>query len=155
MESGNRINVLYVDDESHNLYVFKANFRLDYNVFIAPSATEGLKILHEQEIHVIITDQRMPDTTGVEFLASIIPQFPDPVRILLTGYSDIGAVIDAVNKGQIFHYLSKPWDDKNLRDVIEKSYQLYMARKDDQYKIDHLLRTNEQLEFHLRQSLLS
>ena len=121
MESKNRINVLYVDDESHNLYVFKANFRLDYNVFIAPSASEGLKILHDQEIHVIITDQRMPETTGVEFLASIIPQFPDPVRILLTGYSDIGAVIEAVNKGQIFHYLSKPCDDQNLREVIEKS----------------------------------
>jgi response regulator RpfG family c-di-GMP phosphodiesterase len=155
MESKNRINVLYVDDESHNLYVFKANFRLDYNVFIAPSASEGLKILHDQEIHVIITDQRMPETTGVEFLASIIPQFPDPVRILLTGYSDIGAVIEAVNKGQIFHYLSKPWDDENLREVIEKAYELYTARKQEQEKVDQLLKTNEQLEFHLRQSLLS
>ncbi len=155
MESKNRINVLYVDDESHNLYVFIANFRLDYNVFIAPSASEGLKILHEQEIHVIITDQRMPETTGVEFLASIIPHFPDPVRILLTGYSDIGAVIEAVNKGQIFHYLSKPWDDKNLREVIEKAYELYMARKAEQEKVDKLQKTNEQLEFHIRQSLLS
>jgi YesN/AraC family two-component response regulator len=124
-------------------------------VFIAPSASEGLKILHSQEIHVIITDQRMPETTGVEFLASIIPLFPDPVRILLTGYSDIGAVIEAVNKGQIFHYLSKPWDDHNLREVIEKAYELYKGRKEEQEKVDQLLKTNEQLEFHLRQSLLS
>jgi len=155
MKSENRINVLYVDDESHNLYVFKANFRLDYNVFIAASASEGLQILHQQEIHVIITDQRMPETTGVEFLASIIPNFPDPIRILLTGYSDIGAVIDAVNKGQIFQYLSKPWEEKHLRDVIEKAYQLYTARQEEQKKVESLEKANGQLEFHLRQSLLS
>ncbi len=155
MESQNRINVLYVDDELHNLYVFKANFRLDYNVFVASSANEGLKILHEQEIHVIITDQRMPETTGVEFLSSIIPLFPDPTRILLTGYSDIGAVIDAVNKGQIFQYLSKPWDDANMREVIGKAYELYSTRREEKNKVQSLEKTNRQLEFHLRQSLLS
>lgn len=155
MEPENRINVLYVDDESHNLYVFKANFRLDYNVFVASSASEGLKILHEQDMHVIITDQRMPDVTGVEFLSSVIPLFPDPVRILLTGYSDIGAVIDAVNKGQIFQYLSKPWDDANMRQVIGKAYELYSSRKAGKDKVQSLEKTNEQLEFHLRQSLLS
>lgn len=155
METEKKINILYVDDESHNLYVFKASFRFDYHVFIASSPDEGLKILSEQEIHVLITDQRMPEKTGVEFLASILDQFPDPIRILLTGYSDIGAVIDAVNKGQIFQYLSKPWDEKQLREVIEKAYELYVSRKQNQIMVDNLLKTNEQLEFHLRQSLLS
>jgi FixJ family two-component response regulator len=60
-----------------------------------------------------------------------------------------------VNKGQIFHYLSKPWDDQNLREVIEKAYELYVARKEENEKVNELLKTNEQLEFHLRQSLLS
>ncbi len=155
MEIEKHINVLYVDDEPHNLNLFKAGFRMEFNVFTAISAENGLKILGEQEIHVIITDQRMPEMTGVEFLTSIIPVFPDPLRILLTGYSDIDAVVEAVNKGQIFHYLNKPWDEEQLRGIIEKAYGIYMDRKKNQQMMDSLVKTNDQLEFHLRQSLLS
>ncbi len=155
METDRIINVLYVDDELHNLSLFKAGFRMEFNVFTAISAEEGLNILSEKEIHVIITDQRMPGMTGVEFLASIIPVFPDPVRILLTGYSDIDAVIEAVNKGQIFQYLNKPWDEDQLRAIIEKAYGIYDERKKNKEMMDTLEKTNDQLEFHLRQSLLS
>ena len=94
---------MYVDDERHNLTAFKAAFRRDFNVFIAESAEEGINILQQNIIHVILSDQRMPKMTGIEFFESILPIFPDPIRILITGYTDINAVIDAINR-QLSHY---------------------------------------------------
>jgi response regulator RpfG family c-di-GMP phosphodiesterase len=150
-----QINVLYVDDEVHNLNSFKAGFRRLFNVFTAESASEGLKVIETEEIHVIITDQRMPVMTGIEFLESIIPMYPDPIRILLTGYADINAVIDAINKGQVYRYIQKPWMDEDLRINIEKAFEIYMLRKENRELTEKLLVANEQLEFLLRQNLLS
>ena len=149
------ISVLYVDDELHNLNSFKAGFRRLFNVFTADSALEGRKILEKENIHVIITDQRMPVTTGIEFLESIIPDFPDPIRILLTGYADINAVIDAINKGQVYKYIQKPWMNEDLRINIENAYEIYALRKENRDLTQQLLRANDQLEFLLRQNLLS
>src|SRR5437899_9131593 len=109
------VNILYIDDEIHNLNAFRASFRRLYNVFIAESAEEGKIILEKNDIHIIITDQRMPKITGIEFLESIIKKYPDPIRMLLTGYSDITAVVDAINKGQVYRYISKPWNDEELK----------------------------------------
>ncbi|WP_432709926.1 response regulator [Pedobacter sp.] len=150
-----QINVLYVDDEVHNLNSFKAGFRRMFTVFTAESAAEGLKVIETEEIHVIITDQRMPVMTGIEFLESIIPMYPDPIRILLTGYADINAVIDAINKGQVYRYIQKPWMDEDLRINIEKAFEIYMLRKENRELTEKLLVANEQLEFLLRQNLLS
>jgi response regulator RpfG family c-di-GMP phosphodiesterase len=151
------IGILYVDDEVNNLSSFKATFRRYYNIYTASSADEGRKVLEENsaDIEIIITDQRMPETTGVEFLASIVDKYSDTIRILLTGYSDIQAVIDAVNKGQIYQYISKPWDEQQLKMVIEKAYEVYRLRAENKQLIKSLLRANEQLEFLLRQRLLS
>ena len=155
MNSETLINVLYVDDEVHNLNSFKAGFRRKFNVFTAESAVEGRKILEKELIHVIITDQRMPVTTGIEFLESIIPDFPDPIRILLTGYADINAVIDAINKGHVYKYIQKPWMDEDLRINIEKAFEIYSLRKENRELTEALLVANNQLEFLLRQNLLS
>ncbi|WP_158795762.1 response regulator [Pedobacter sp. L105] len=155
MNSDTLINVLYVDDEVHNLNSFKAGFRRKFNVFTAESAVEGRKVLDSELIHVIITDQRMPVTTGIEFLESIIPDYPDPIRILLTGYADINAVIDAINKGQVYKYIQKPWMDEDLRINIEKAYEIYSLRKENRELTEALLVANKQLEFLLRQNLLS
>jgi len=155
MNSDTSINVLYVDDEVHNLNSFKAGFRRKFNIFTAESAVEGRKVLETELIHVIITDQRMPVTTGIEFLESIIPDFPDPIRILLTGYADINAVIDAINKGQVYKYIQKPWMDEDLRINIEKAYEIYALRKENKELTEALLVANKQLEFLLRQNLLS
>jgi len=149
------ISVLYVDDETHNLNSFKAGFRRLFNVFTAVSAAEGRKILETESIQIIITDQRMPVMTGIEFLESIIPDFPDPIRILLTGYADINAVIDAINKGQVYKYIQKPWMDEDLRINIEKAYEIYALRKENRELTEQLLLANKQLEFLLRQNLLS
>jgi response regulator RpfG family c-di-GMP phosphodiesterase len=155
MPSDVAINVLYIDDEVHNLNSFKAGFRRLFNVFTAESAIEGRKVLEAEDIHVIITDQRMPVMTGIEFLESIIPHYPDPIRILLTGYADINAVIDAINKGRVYKYIQKPWMDEDLRINIEKAYEIYALRKENRELTEQLLLANKQLEFLLRQNLLS
>jgi response regulator RpfG family c-di-GMP phosphodiesterase len=149
------INVLYVDDEENNLLAFKASFRRHFTVFTAISADEGSKILQSEEIHVLITDQRMPGTLGTELLAQAVKDYPDQIRILLTGFSDIEAIKDAINRGQIYHYLQKPWNDDELKSTIENAFKIYHLKKKQKELSEQLLVTNEQLEFMLRQKLLS
>lgn len=151
----NKINILYVDDEQNNLVSFKATFRMKYNVFTAISGEEAIKTLENNPIEIIITDQRMPNMTGVEFLESILGKYPEPMRILLTGYADLNAVIDAVNKGKIFHYLTKPWNEEELELTITRAYDVYKLHKDEKELTEKLGVTNAQLEFLLRQQLLS
>lgn len=149
------INVLYIDDEPHNLLSFKASFRRDFNVFTAESAEEGRKILEKNEIHVILSDQRMPQMTGIEFFESILETFPSPIRILITGYTDINAVIDAINRGQVYKYLTKPWNENDIKIFVEKAYEVYKLRRDNAELTKKLLDVNEKLEFLARQNLLS
>jgi response regulator RpfG family c-di-GMP phosphodiesterase len=153
--SDKKINLLYVDDEENNLMSFKATFRLKYNVMIAISAAEAMKILEKKPVEIIITDQRMPNMTGIEFLEKVLEKYPDPVRILLTGYADMNAVIDAVNKGKIYHYLSKPWNEEVLDTTIQKAFEIYTKDQEIKTMNGKLATTNDQLEFMLRQSLLS
>lgn len=150
-----KITVLYVDDEENNLFSFKATFRKKYNVITSTNGNDALDIIRNNQVDIIISDQRMPGLTGVEFLEKVIEINAEPMRILLTGYSDMNAVIDAVNKGKIYHYLSKPWDQKVLEQTIEAAYEIYAARKSTLEKFSHLELSNEQLEFLLRQKLLS
>ena len=150
-----KISVLYVDDEEHNLVSFKATFRIKYKVYTAISGEEAIKLLDAEHVDIIITDQRMPNMTGVQFLESILDKHPDPMRILLTGYADMGAVVDAVNKGKIFHYLSKPWSEEELDETIQRAFEIFSERKKIKESFSQLEITNEQLEFLLRQKLLS
>jgi response regulator RpfG family c-di-GMP phosphodiesterase len=150
-----KIRVLYVDDEVHNLQAFKATFRRIFTVHIAESGKEGLEIFKNTELDVIITDQRMPQMTGIQFLEEVQQINPEPMRILLTGYSDINAVIDAINKGRVYRYLSKPWQEDELRTTIESAFEVFQLRKENKILLEKLARANEQLEFMLRQKLLS
>lgn len=152
-----KINVLYVDDEIDNLNAFKAVFRRDFEVFIAESANEGLKIIEnkENDIHIVLTDQRMPNITGVEFLASLVKDFPQIMRVLVTGYADLATVIDAINKGEVYRYVSKPWDNVELKNLILQAFEVYDLRKRNKKLTDDLLRVNAQIEFMLRQRLSS
>jgi len=151
----NKISILYVDDELNNLVSFKAVFRIKYNVLTAISGDEAINILRSNLVHLIITDQRMPKMTGVEFLESILDEFPDPIRILLTGYADMNAVIDAINKGKIFHYLTKPWNEEELEMTIARAFDVYKQKIEEKEMNQKLSISNEQLEFLLRQKLLS
>ena len=153
--SNKKICVLYVDDEENNLFSFKATFRIKYQVHTALSGDEALKILAEKPIQIIITDQRMPEMTGVEFLEKVLEKYPDPMRILLTGYADMEAVVDAVNKGKIFHYLAKPWNEEELDLTIQRAYDTYLEKEKLKETNEKLIQSNDQFEFLLRQKLLS
>jgi response regulator RpfG family c-di-GMP phosphodiesterase len=156
MEKANKkINVLYVDDEINNLTTFKANFRNEFNVFTVESPDEGLEILKNNEIHAIITDQYLKGISGVDFLQSIIKQYPDPMRVLLTGYAVIEDIIEAVNKTHIYAYINKPWERENIISVVNNAYAVYCKRKEQKNMLVNLQRTNEQLEFMLREKLVS
>ncbi len=149
------VNVLYIDDEPHNLNAFKASFRRDFNVFVAQSAEEGRKILETNTVHVLISDQRMPKMTGIEFFESILREYPDPIRILITGYSDISAVMDAINRGQVYKYLTKPWNENDVKNFVEKAFEVFRLRKENIELTNKLIDANKKLEFLARQSLLS
>ena len=150
-----KIVILYVDDEEHNLFSFKATFRMKYQVHTAISGDAAMEILKKKPINIIITDQRMPNMTGVEFLGIALEKHPDPMRILLTGFADMNAVIEAVNKGKIFHYLTKPWNEAELDETIQRAYKLYLENKEMKAMNEKLAVSNDQLEFLLRQKLLS
>ena len=116
--------ILFVDDEEHNLTAFNATFRREYTIYTAISGKEGIEILKNNDIHLIITDQRMPEMTGIQFLEKIVPQYPDIIRMILTGFSDVEAIINAINTGRVFRYITKPWDENELRMTIENTRQL-------------------------------
>ncbi|MGY4385149.1 two-component system response regulator PhcR [Pedobacter sp. UYP24] len=139
------VRVLYIDDEEYNLHAFKAGFRRQYEIYTANSASEGLKILENVHIHVIIADQKMPQTTGVEFFKNIAHTFPDPIRILLTGYTDIESLADAINHGDIYRYITKPWNDLELHNSIKNAYDVYRSKVELKNKIAELEKTNDEL----------
>lgn len=124
-----KIKVLYIDDEQDNLMAFYSSFRRVFDVYITDSAAKGIEILKTNSIEILIADQRMPEITGVDFFESILDEFPNPIRILLTGYSDISAVKDAINKGQVHRYLNKPWNEYELKVAIENAYMVYQLKE--------------------------
>jgi PAS domain S-box-containing protein len=116
--------VLYVDDEKDNLVGFKYMFREYYEISTVTSAKEALDLMADADaFDVVIADQRMPNMTGVELFSLLVKDYPDTMRMILTGYSDIDAVIDAVNKGQIYYYFKKPWDETEVRVVIDHALE--------------------------------
>lgn len=126
------INVLYVDDEPNNLITFTANFKNDFNIYLANNATEAEIVLANKVIHVLITDQRMPGKLGTELLAESVQKYPQQIRILLTALGNTKEIKEAVNKGHVFRSLEKPMNDEELRDAVKVGYESYLwiiARK--------------------------
>ncbi|MBC8124140.1 MAG: hybrid sensor histidine kinase/response regulator [Candidatus Kapabacteria bacterium] len=139
-------HVLYVDDEEFNLTAFRATYRRTYNVHTALSAKDGEAILMEHPIEVIITDQRMPGVTGVEFLERILVQYPDPIRMVLTGFADVESIIRAINKGEVYRYITKPWEEDDLKMVIDSAIETFRLRRENKRLANHLAQYNEELE---------
>jgi DNA-binding NtrC family response regulator len=106
--------VLLVDDEPDILLSLKGLLRREFELFTADNARDALSILAERPIHVVMTDQRMPGMTGVELLGQVKARYPDTIRIVFTGYADIKAVVDGINNGGLYRYLTKPWDPDDL-----------------------------------------
>jgi class 3 adenylate cyclase/ActR/RegA family two-component response regulator len=143
-------NVLYVDDEENNLNSFRAALRRNYNIYTALSGEEGMHILEKNDIHVIVTDQRMPNMTGVQFLQHI-PEDQDNIRIILTGFSDMESIIEAINTGQVYRYITKPWDKDELKITIDNAIETVMLRRNNKHLIHELKEHNEQLEEKVRE----
>lgn len=138
--------ILYLDDEENNLVAFKALFRRDYEVHVTTSPQEAVQLLNEYHFQVILSDQKMPDISGVEFFELTITDFPDAVRVLVTGYADIEAVIDAINRGGVYRYVTKPWDENDLRVCIENAFDKYYSKAELREKNAALTEANAQLE---------
>ncbi|MGQ4648379.1 response regulator [Lyngbya aestuarii] len=122
--------MLVVDDEPDNLDLLYRTFRRDFNVLRAESGLNALSLLSsEGEVAVIISDQRMPEMKGTEFLSKTVPNFPDTVRIILTGFTDVEDLVEAINSGQVYKYITKPWNPSELRAVVQQASQTYELLK--------------------------
>src|SRR5687768_17932595 len=146
MATATRHTILVVDDEPDVVKSVQDLLRYDYRVLGATSAAEGLKIMEENEVHCVMTDQRMPETTGVEFLTHVRGEHPDAVRLLFTGYADIRAVIDAINQGNVFRYITKPWDPDELQTVIRQAVERYDMMVERKKLLTILQQQNKELE---------
>jgi signal transduction histidine kinase len=128
-----RHTVLVVDDEPDVVRSVKDLLRLEFRVLGATTADEAMRMMEEDEIHVIMSDQRMPNMTGVELLGRVRGKHPDAIRLLFTGYSDLKAVIEAINTGHVYRYIAKPWDPDELLVIIREAarqYELLVERKE-------------------------
>lgn len=140
-----KLSILYVDDEEQNLVSFKAAFRRHFSIYTASSGKAGLHILQNENISLIITDQRMPEMTGVQFLEKVIPAYPDTIRMILTGFSDIEVIIEAINTGRVFRYITKPWDTNELKMTIDNACQLFRLQRNNKQLLEELqLKVTEQ-----------
>jgi len=150
-----RPRVLYLDDDQLNLDSFKANFRDQFEVYLANNPVDAYNLLEKHEIEVVITDHNMPSMTGVEFLESICNDFPNVQRILLTGYTELVPIVEAVNKGKVFRVITKPFNIKEIRNMISEAWNQFSDMMEKEKQIRLLTRQNQQFEFILRQRLLS
>jgi DNA-binding NtrC family response regulator len=115
--------ILIVDDEPANLRTLARLFRDDYEVLTAASGDEALALLGQHDVALLITDQRMPGMTGIELLKKTVPLRPRMVRIILTGYTDVDALVEAINCGQVYRYVAKPWDNEDLRLTVKRGLE--------------------------------
>ncbi len=140
--------ILCVDDEKDNVDALERLFRKKYNVLKATSGKEALLLLDQnpEPVAVIITDQRMPEMAGVEFLEKTLQKHPQTLRMLLTGYTDLESVIAAVNKGQIYRYLTKPWDPIDLVNTVDQAAERYFLGIELQEKNEQLSKALEDLK---------
>jgi serine phosphatase RsbU (regulator of sigma subunit)/CheY-like chemotaxis protein len=121
---------MVVDDEPDNLDLLFRTFRRDFKVYKAESALQALQVLDESgEMAIIISDQRMPEMNGTEFLGKTVDRFPDTIRILLTGYTDVEDLVEAINSGQVFKYITKPWNPEELKRVVQQASETYRFSK--------------------------
>ncbi|MFC1890323.1 ATP-binding protein [Thermodesulfobacteriota bacterium] len=122
--------LLYVDDEHDNLEAFTDEFDQYFNIHTADSGASGLDVIEEKPIAIILADQRMPTMAGIEFLKRVRQKAPNIIRILITAYSDIEVVIEAINLGQVYRYISKPWEHDELRHTIMRCIDHYHAERE-------------------------
>lgn len=138
--------LLLVDDEENITSALVRLLRRDgYNILRANSGEAGLELLAHNEVGVIISDQRMPGMNGVEFLSKVREAYPDTVRIVLSGYTELNSVTDAINRGAVYKFLTKPWEDDLLRANVEEAFQRYEMRRENARLTKELESANQEL----------
>ena len=137
--------VLLVDDEPDILLAFTFNYGDDFEVLTAESGAQALSLLETHEPAVIVADQRMPAMSGTEFLERSMAVRPDAVRIILTGYTDIDAIIEAINKSRIYRYVTKPWESEELRLTLRRAVEAFHLVRENGRLVEELRRANERL----------
>jgi two-component system response regulator HupR/HoxA len=140
-----RFPVVVVDDEPDILSSFAFNYGDDFEVLTAPSGAQGLELLAAHDAAVIVADQRMPAMSGTEFLARSMAIRPDAVRIILTGYTDVEAIIEAVNKSRIYRYVTKPWESEELRLTLRRAIEVFLLARENVRLVEELRVANERL----------
>jgi DNA-binding NtrC family response regulator len=139
--------IMIVDDEPANLRVLERLFRPDYQVVTASSGAEALFLLDQHDVALLISDQRMPAMTGTELMTRTVAIRPHMVKVLLTGYTDVGALIEAINSGLVYRYLTKPWNNDDLRLTVSRALEHY-----EMMKSKHLLgMENQRLRARLKE----
>jgi len=121
VNSSKKHSILIVDDEPDILQSLLGLLRREFELFTATSGEEALAILKKHPIQVVMTDQRMPGMTGVELMRQVRVDYPDSIRIVFTGYADIKAVVEAINTGGLYRYITKPWDPDNLIELLHQA----------------------------------
>lgn len=147
--------VIYLDDDQANRQAFLAAFRRDLRILLAANVEEVWQHLAQHQVQVLIADQRLPGPQGSEILAMVRERFPSVRRMILTGYCDIQAVVDAINRGGVSRYLYKPWDPAEVLKAVKEAHAEYLSENDRLDHLEKLTEANRQLEFALRQRLLS
>ena len=143
MAEGSRARILIVDDEEAILETMSFTFEDDYDVLTSSSAVKALDILDQEDgIAAVISDQRMPEMTGVEFLAQVFERYPTKVRIILTGFADMDAIIRAINDGHVYAYITKPWEPDDLKQVVRRAVEHYALAEENERLVGDLRDSN-------------
>lgn len=141
-----KYTVLFVDDEINILQSLKRVFRKEsYKILTASSGKEGLEILEKNPVNLVISDNRMPEMTGVEFMAQVKERFPTIMRIALTGYTDVNSITAAINEGNIYKFILKPWEDDQLKDAVREALEVYSLRMKNIELTEKIKKQNKEL----------
>lgn len=134
--------IAFIDDEKRILRSLKMHFRQTHDVFITTDPDELINYVQDNDVQVVISDQRMPDKQGTEVLREVKAASPNTIRILLTGYADLNAVIDSVNEGEIYRYITKPWHNDELKQVVTKATEIAQQTKDIDHEVTDAVKTS-------------
>jgi response regulator RpfG family c-di-GMP phosphodiesterase len=135
--------VLYVDDEPENLRIFELGFRREFSIITAASGEEGLRILNERPVALVLSDHRMPGMTGVDFLTRVRELDPKTIRVLVTAYGDAETLSVAINDGSIYRYVPKPWEADEMRLTLKRSIEVYALDREREGLVRELTAVNQ------------
>ncbi len=145
-ETSSLATLLFVDDEPNIVAALRRLFRTgSYRILTASNGAEGLSVMAQEGVDLVISDMRMPGMSGAEFLAEVAERWPATIRMLLTGYADLDSTIDAINRGHIYRYVSKPWEDTDLRLSVQNALAQQALRRERERLLEQIERQNQEL----------